>query len=749
MGDGGVACMRLQHNIMERFPIPEKTALCGGKNANKNGFSSKSLKLVDPERKKKKMKAKKEEVTRNGDPERFQLGLDRGGKSSAREFENGNNCEEKEEVEEGELGTMKWPKGEVENGEFVPEKSRRSDVEKGEIVGEKWRKIEAEKGECISGKWRRADVEKGEMISEKTKKGEVEFGPWRAPPRDEIEKGEFLPDRWHKGEVAKDDYNYNKMRRYDPGKDKGWKFEHERTPPSGRYTNMSDDAFRRKEFNRSGIQHIKNASRWESGLERNMRISSKIVDEEGLYKNECNNGKNNGREYSTANRLKRYGTDSDVSDRKHYGDYGDYAGSKSRRLSDDSSRSVHAEHHSRHSVERSYRNSSSSRLSSSDKYSRHYESNLTSRVVYDRHGRTPGHMERSPRERGRYYDHQDRSPGRRERSPYGRERSPYDRSRLFDHRNRSLTPQDRTRHHDRRDHTPNYLERSPLDRTRLNNHREVGRKVGSTEKRNSQYGNKGQEDKLVQRECNVKDLCCSVKESQDKSSMLNISESTETNATSEVHKEEQSESPSLNCKETSHISGVPLEELPSMEEDMDICDTPPHVSVVSDSSTGKWFYLDYFGMECGPSTLCDLKALVEEGALMSDHMVKHLDSDRWVTVEKAVSPLVTVNFPFIVSDSITQLVSPPEASGNLLADNGDVGHSDTLSTEETAVISLQPDGSEVAFEPREDLHIDKRVGALMEGFTVIPGKELEAVGGTFVSCFYIMLIIAVMMSYLL
>ncbi|XP_015882645.3 histone-lysine N-methyltransferase ATXR3 [Ziziphus jujuba] len=735
MGDGGVACMRLQHNIMERFPIPEKTAICGGKNANNNGFSTKSVKLADPERKKKKMKPKKEEVSRNnGESERSQLGLDRGGKSSAREVENGNNCEEKEEVEEGELGTLKWPKGEVENGEFVPEKSRRNDIEKGEIAGEKWRKTDAEKGEFIPGKWRRGDVEKGEIIiSEKSKKGEIEFGSWRPPPRDEIEKGEFIPDRWQKGEVARDDYNYNKMRRYDPGKDKGWKFEHERTPPSGRYSNMSDDAFRRKEFSRSGIQHFKNTSRWESGLDRNIRISSKIVDEEVLYKNECNNGKNHGREHSTGNRLKRYGTDSDVSERKHYGDYGDYAGLKSRRLSDDSSRSVHAEHHSRHSVERSYRNSSSSRLSSSEKYSRHYESTLTSRVVYDRHGRTPGHMERSPRDRGRYYDHQDRSPGRRERSPYGRERSPYGRERSpycrqFDHRNRSLTPQDRPRHHDRRDRTPNYLERSPHDRTKPNNHREIGRKVGSTEKRNSQYGNKGQEDKLVQRESNVKDSYSSVKESQDKSTIPNISESIETNATSEVHKEEQLESPSVNCKETSHISGIPLEEVPSMEEDMDISDTPPHVSVVTDSSTGKWFYLDYFGVERGPSKLCDLKALVEEGALMPDHMVKHLDSDRWVTVENAVSPLVTVNFPFIVSDSITKLVNPPEASGNVLADNGDVGHSGILTAEEMAVISRQPDGSEAAFEPVEDFHIDKRVGALLDGFTVIPGKELEAVG---------------------
>lgn len=748
MGDGGVACMRLQHSIMERFPIPEKAAVCGGKNAN-NGFSSKSLKLVDAERKKKKMKPKKEEVTKSSEPEKSQLGLDRSGKSSAREVDNGNNSEEKEEVEEGELGTLKWPKGEVENGEFVPEKYRRSEVEKAEIAGEKWRKNDVEKGEYFPGKWRRGDVEKGEIVPEKIRKGEVEIGSWRAPPRDDIEKGEFIPDRWHKGEVVKDDYGYGKMRRHDPGKDRGWKCDFERTPPSGRYSNVNDDAFRRKEFSRSGSQHSKSTSRWESGQERNTRISSKIVDEEGLYKNECSNGKNHGREYSSGNRLKRYGIDPDISERKHHGEYGDYAGSKSRRLSDDSSRSVHAEHHSRHSVERSFRSSISSRVSSSDKYSRHYESTLPSRAVYDRHGRSPGpgHIERSPRDRSRYYDHRDRSPVRRERSPYARERSPYGREkspydrRQFDHRNRSLTPQDRPRHYDRRDRTPNCLERSPCDRSRPNNNREIGRKGGVTEKRNIQSGNKEQEDKLVQKETDFKDSHSSVKESQDKNSMLNISESIETTAPSEVHKEKQSQSPGVTCEDNSHIGGASLEELPSMEEDMDICDTPPHVSLVSNSSTGKWFYLDYHGVEHGPSKLCDLKALVEEGTLMSDHMVKHLDCDRWVTVENAVSPLVTVNFPYIVSDSITQLVSPPEASGNLLADTGDAGQSGIMINEEMAVMLGHLDGSETASGPAKDLHIDERVGALFEGYTVIPGKELEAVGGNFI--FHILLIVLV------
>jgi hypothetical protein len=775
MGDGGVACMPLQQHHMERFPIPEKTlygsAGKNGSNSNNNGFNSKSLKFADTERKK-KMKVKKEQLAKSSESEKSELGSNRVRKSS-KEVENGEICAEKaqkDEVEEGELGTL--------NGDYV---SRRSEIEKGEIV-EKWRRSEVEKGEIVHGKWRKEEVEKGEIVLEKTRRGEPErgeFGTWRGA-KDEIEKGEFIPDRWHKGEAPRDEYNYGKSRRYDSGKEKGYKSELERTPPSGKY--LGDDLFRRKEFNRSGSQLGKGTARWESGQERNIRISSKIVDEEGLYRNEYSNGKNHGRDYSSANRLKRYGADSDSSDRKYYGDYGDYAGSKSRRLSDDSNRTAHLEHYSRRSVERSYRNLASSKMPSSDKYSsRHYESSLSSRVVYDRYGRSPGHSERSPHDRARYYDHRDRSPVRRERSPHGRERSPhgrersphgreksphgrerspygrerspngrerspYDRNRHNDHRNRSPThaersPHDRARNHDRRDRTPSYLERSPLDRSRPSSYRETSRKGGTSEKRNSQIGSKGQEDKLTQRDSNGEDSQYQAKESQDSSSVHNVNGSVEKNVDSEPHKEEeQSQSPSINCKEASNVGGPLPEELPSMEEDMDICDTPPHVPMVVDSSTGRWFYLDYHGVECGPSKLCDLKALMEEGALMSDHFVKHVETDRWVTVENATSPLVTVNFPFIVSDSITQLVKPPEAPGNLLADTGDTRQSGPQSGEEMSVTLSEPvvrtDDTAAVFEPSEDLHIDARVGALLEGFPVIPGKELETVAGISLSVNY-------------
>lgn len=686
-----------------------------------------------------------------------------------------------EEVEEGELGTLKW-----ENGEFVPpEKSQpvpqtvlqpepgpelptepelqpQSQLQSPpqpqpqSIAQAQSMRCEVEKGEIVSSSlsWRRGETEKGEI------------GSWRGGKED-IEKGEFIPDRWHKVDVVKDEYGYSRSRKYD--------YKLDRTPPSGKYG--GDDLHRMKDFSRSGSQHSK-SSRWESCQERNVRINSKVFDDESLYKSDYSNGR--GRDYSAGNRLKRHGTDSDHGDRKYYGDYGDFGASKSRRLGDDNSaRGLHSEHYSRHSAERYYRNSSSSRVSSMDKYSsRHHESSVSSRVVYERHARSPDYSERSPRERGRYYDYRERSPSHRERSPYSRERSPYSherspyswerspysrdrspylreksprdrspftrdrspymrdrspyarekspyhRSRQYDYRNRSpradRSPQDKLRIHDRRDRTPNFGERSPHDRSRAVYSRETSRKIGAAEKRNSQIDCKGQEDKLGQRDGNARQS----KESQDRSISIDLNLSEQKGINCETQKEE----PTFSSSEKSpKVESLPPEELVSMEEDMDICDTPPHAPMVTELSIGKWFYLDYFGMERGPSRLCELKALVEEGMLMSGHLIKHLDSDRWVGVENAVSPLITVNFPSISSDSVTQLVNPPEAPGNLLVDSGDTRQ---RCGEETQVPQLAcPDDFVAACETLEDLHIDDRVGALLEGFAVIPGKEIESLGG--------------------
>ncbi|CAI0550498.1 unnamed protein product [Linum tenue] len=632
------------------------------------------------------------------------------------------NC--KEEVEEGELGTLKWPppRGEVENGEFVPpEKTqRRSEIEKGEIVGEKLRRGEVEKGEIVFGKWRNGEFS-----------------------RDELEKGEFIPDRWHN----KVDYSYGKFHgRYDPPKD--------RTPPSVRYP--GEDLYRRKDVGRSGTtQYSKSALRWEGAQDRGIRISSKIVDEEGNHKSaEHCNGKSHVRENtSSSNRLKRHVTDSDSNERKHCGDYGDYTGSKSRRLSDDSLRSSHPEHHSRHSVERYNRNPLSARTPSGDKYSaRCHEPTLSSKVVFERQ------LERSPRNRNQH-DHRERSPARRsphgrvrslhvrdrsphgrersplgrekspfvrERSPYGRGKSPYEKNR----RNRTPTqrsPQDRAHYHERKDRTPNRPERSPLDRGKHSNSKEASRKDGASEKRDSQHGNKGHEDILSHADAIGRDSQVTSTEAQERSNTYIPDGLGHKSAKCETTcKEEKSEGPKADIKDSSLLVEPPLEELQSMEEDMDICDTPPHGPVVADSSTGKWFYLDYFGIERGPAKLSDLKGLVDDGVLFSDHLIKHLDSNRWMTVERAVSPKESPNSRSIVSESITQLVSPPEAPGNVLADSVGIGQSGSHDGEEapqTLVETLAfPDAS------APDLHIDKRVMMLLEDATLVPGRELEAIG---------------------
>ncbi|XP_020237818.1 histone-lysine N-methyltransferase ATXR3 isoform X2 [Cajanus cajan] len=752
MGDGGVACMPLQY-IMDRLPSAEKTVVCGGKSGN-NGFNSKLLKFVDGERR--KMKARKSE-----------LGLDRVSKRSSNEVENGEVCGgtgekvQKEEVEEGELGTLKWPRTDLENGEFVPEMMmplpRRGEIENGEIVSGKWKARELEKGEIASGKWRKEDVERGEIIPEKGgRKGEAErgeYGSWRGI-KDEIEKGEFIPDRWYKG-----DYDNSRIRRYHSSRDKGWKTERESTPSSGRYT--GDDFFRKKELNRSGGQHVKSSPRWD-GQQRNVRISSKIVDDE---KNVHSNGKDHTRDYSSGSRLKRLGNDTDSCERKHSSDY---AGLKSRRLSDDSCRHAYSENYSRRSVERSYRNNNASKLPA-DKYSsRNHESSLSTRAAYDKHGRSPGHSERSPRDRGKYYDHRertpvrrspcgrDRSPYNREKSPHGRERSPYmrnwDRTRQHDHKLRSPmraeqsppersrrhelsppdrsrrhepSPPDRSRRHDRRDCTPNLVEASPLDRTRKDRRQESSCKTLSIEKHNSQNSCKDHEDKQIQRESN-----CSSTESQSDKNVQDTIKSVEKDICSQPIKEQHNCSPTVSHKESPH-SEPPPEELPSMEEDMDICDTPPHVPVVTDLSSGKWYYLDYGGVENGPAKLCDIKVLVDEGVLMPDHFIKHLDSDRWLTVENAVSPLAPQIFPSIASDTITQLVNPPEAPGNILSDTTDILQSAPENLQEMLPPLPQPPvcPNDSVFTPElfEDLRIDERVRNLLEGYDVTPGMELEAI----------------------
>ncbi|XP_064946574.1 histone-lysine N-methyltransferase ATXR3-like isoform X2 [Musa acuminata AAA Group] len=79
-----------------------------------------------------------------------------------------------------------------------------------------------------------------------------------------------------------------------------------------------------------------------------------------------------------------------------------------------------------------------------------------------------------------------------------------------------------------------------------------------------------------------------------------------------------------------------------------------------------------------------------------------------------------------VTDVVTQMVSPPEAPGNLLVDAGILcpeTSSSTLLQQE-----LHTDCSPVLPEYLENYHIDERVETLLDGYTIIDGKELEIIG---------------------
>ncbi|CAI9090330.1 OLC1v1025081C1 [Oldenlandia corymbosa var. corymbosa] len=744
MGDGGVACVPSQH-IVERFSI------CGGSSngnsANNNGgnnklsSSTKRVTKVKTMKKIKKVKVKKGELRLKSSVNSGKVVLASNNISNSDINNNTNavNDSNKDEVEEGELGTLP-----IENGEFVLEKPAenhevKSETEKGEAAVDKWKKSgQVEKKELPSGRWQKTE--------------ENTAGSWRPSSKDELEKGEFVPDRWRKSELApKDDFSYSRGRRYDSAKEKIWKGERDWTTPpppsfSGKY-------FSEKELSRSGNQLVKRAPRHEAGiLGRAPKISSKIVDEDGY---DISNGKNYAREYSSGNRFKRQGADGDHSERKHYrGEPDDFTSSKSRKLSENGTRSLYPlEQHSLRSAER-YRNASSS---SRDRYSsRHYES---SRVAYDKYNSSPYRSERSPRDRTRH-DHRERSPGHLDRSPHDHSRSPYDRNRHYDRSkspydksypvDSSKSPFDRSRHSDYRKRSPTHSEWSPRDQTRYSyqrgrspnflertpdhgRHRESDRKSGGSQKKQNN-GSRGAEEKSNQKEAaeerpnlkepNGRELLASVKDSE--AGIISK------NGLPHINKEEPAaQLPDVNADEVIQENGA-AEEHVSMEEDMDICNTPPHDPLVGVTVTGKWVYLDYLGEEQGPSRLCDLKKLMEEGFLVSDHLVKHLDSDRWVTVEKAVSPLVTPNFTSVVSDAAAELVSPPEAPGNLLVDNDDLVVDSSCQVAQGIPLPFDLSSHQKDFlaatEHAEDLRIDERVDAVLDGVTVVPGKEVEIVG---------------------
>ncbi|KAK1279291.1 putative histone-lysine N-methyltransferase ATXR3 [Acorus gramineus] len=513
---------------------------------------------------------------------------------------------------------------------------------------------------------KKTEVEKG-MGGTSEKARRVEKGKWR---RAERERPDFAPWRGRKMELEKIEVIPDK--RTSPKPRKG---ERERSPKKGK-------------------NHPPPVSRLvDDDRERRKRSSSKLEngsDESGLHKHDQSNGKTPW--------LKPHGVDSDGGDRKHHGDIRDQSGSsKSRRISED----VHGNHRLRGSPDRSHK-SLSSRISSNGSiasmgnrhHSRHHEPPPTSRGgAYDRHA------ERSLHDRGtRHGDHRERSPGRnrdhRDHTPSFSDRSPHDRA----------------RHPDRKDRSSGHPERSPHG-SRPTDSRDSNRKNGG-----------GRQGKQERKDSGGRDS--QKNSSNGPSSHSEISRRLELSSDNHPHKEKQLQGLNIDIDKPlpppPPVSNDTIEELPSMEEDMDICDTPPHVMATTDQTLGKWFYLDSFGMDQGPSKLCDLKRFVEEGLLQSDHLIKHLEVDRWVTIENATSPLVTMSSTPVVSEMVTEMASPPEAPGNL--------STDAAADLESSTPLLQSDDAGVDSELLVDLQIDERVSALLDGCDIIPGRELETLG---------------------
>ncbi|KAI5426391.1 hypothetical protein KIW84_031985 [Lathyrus oleraceus] len=193
--------------------------------------------------------------------------------------------------------------------------------------------------------------------------------------------------------------------------------------------------------------------------------------------------------------------------------------------------------------------------------------------------------------------------------------------------------EDQARHHDHRDCTPNLVEGSHLDQTRKDVHDETSCKNSECDKQNSPNSCKSDEDKNIQRESSF-----SVTESRGERNVQKKNKSSEKDISdSQPVEEQKSCSPTIDLKESPYLEPQPPpNEFLSMEEDMDICDTRPHVPVVTNLSSGKWFYLDYGGVENGPAKLCDIKFFVDEGLIVCASNIyctnDNLDKRTWTYI---------------------------------------------------------------------------------------------------------------------
>lgn len=575
---------------------------------------------------------------------------------------------------------------ELEKGEFVSSPATDSRGREGEVEksgGEFQENAELENGEFVPDEWRKRELEKGEFVPDICRNDENE--KCGKNQKVELEKGEFVPDsKWRSHDRNPEAHHH----RGDLD---------QRNVTSGRF----DDGFHERRGDTTTSKHDSNSN-------------GKIHENDSISKDSGRSG----------TFIKRTSMESKLCGSKHYTETTDRSGSKSRRISEDNNYS-HSRHHGRY-----YRNSTAASLkaSSTTRYSssRHNDSNLRSRS-HSKHRRSPdGRMEwssshrnhehrnhssllsvRSPHELNRHHDFRERSSGLSEKSPL-------ERTRRHDYKDRPSY--EWTRRREQKERNPGHLEHSHNCNGSLD-HREANR--GHTENKHWTCDNKTSRRDSSSKNPTRDNL---VRQSSDSSSCPDKT------AEGMHHNEKESNDQSIRSSEppllppplsTSSLPSPLLingaqEELPSMEEDMDICTTPPH-TFTSKLDTGKWYYLDHFGNECGPSKLMDLKRLVEEGVLLSDHLIKHLDSDRWVTVENAASPLVYRDMHSVVLDTLTQTASHLKVPENLLSDAEEFNKRSMSSVNEDTNL--------------DELQIDERVEALLEGCVVIPGKEIEIIGG--------------------
>ncbi|XP_057838042.2 histone-lysine N-methyltransferase ATXR3 [Cryptomeria japonica] len=140
-----------------------------------------------------------------------------------------------------------------------------------------------------------------------------------------------------------------------------------------------------------------------------------------------------------------------------------------------------------------------------------------------------------------------------------------------------------------------------------------------------------------------------------------------------------------------------------------------------------WVYIDHLGIEQGPLKLADLRMLVDDGQLQSDHLIKREGSDEWVTLENAASPMPLGKLSLITSKCSPQTQSDPVTeipSNKTGVEANNSKNVQGMPNCDSIHSAPQDSNTNVWFE---DFHIDERIEKLMQGFPLIPGRENEIV----------------------